>query len=122
MLSRNPHSLPYIVERKTDQRSIAAVPLCFGEYLTPLFKLSFIDLTASKMSRRADTAARSSIRAKPAVVNGAPRSETNMNGDGGRLPLEPTQGSHFAAGQGMRARCAVLCPTDVQQETARSRS
>ena len=35
------------------------------------------------MSRRADTAARSSIRAKPAVVNGEPRSETNMNGDAG---------------------------------------
>jgi hypothetical protein len=35
------------------------------------------------MSRPADAAARSSIRAKPAVVNGAPRSETNMNGDGG---------------------------------------
>jgi len=34
------------------------------------------------MSRRAETAARSSIRAKPAVLNGAPRSETNMNGDG----------------------------------------
>jgi len=35
------------------------------------------------MSRPADTAARSSIRAKPAVVNGAPSSETNTNGDGG---------------------------------------
>jgi hypothetical protein len=35
------------------------------------------------MSRPADTAARSSMRAKPAVVNGDPRSETNMNGDAG---------------------------------------
>jgi hypothetical protein len=34
------------------------------------------------MSRPADTAARSSIRAKPAVVDGAPRSERNMNGNG----------------------------------------
>jgi hypothetical protein len=35
------------------------------------------------MSRAADTAACSSIRAKPAVVNGAPRSDTNMNGEAG---------------------------------------
>ena len=31
-----------------------------------------------------------------------------------RLPLEATQCSHFAAGQGMRAGRTVLCPTDVQ--------
>ena len=65
------------------------------------------------MSRPADSAARSSIRAKPAVVKGAPRSETNMNGDDGASRWR-RRSSHFAAGQGMRAGRTILRPADVQ--------
>jgi hypothetical protein len=40
-------------------------------------------------------AARSIIRAKPAVVNGVPRSLTKMKGRRRALPLEPAQGPHL---------------------------
>ena len=54
------------------------------------------------------------MRAKPAVLNGAPRSETNMNGDGSASRRKAAQCPHLTAGQGMGAGRAIFGPTDVQ--------
>jgi hypothetical protein len=53
--------------------------------------------------------ARSTMRANPAVVNGAPRSDVNMNGDLGSC----SRWSRRRARR-MRAGCALLDPADVQ--------
>jgi len=58
------------------------------------------------------TPARSTIRAKPAVVNGDPRSLVNTNGDLKSCSL--AQGPHFIADNGMGGRRALLGPADVQ--------
>ena len=57
--------------------------------------------------------ARSIIRAKPAVVNGAPRSDVNTKGDLAPVPLKPPERPHLAEDR-MRAGSARLDPTDVQ--------
>jgi hypothetical protein len=56
------------------------------------------------------------MRANPAVVNGAPRSEVNTNGDLGiLLPGKPAQGAQFVAANRMRRRRAPLRPADGQR-------
>jgi hypothetical protein len=52
------------------------------------------------------------MRAKPAVVNGAPRSDVKAKADFGSFALEPAQGPHFVAPNGMRCRRALLRPTN----------
>ena len=52
------------------------------------------------------------MRAKPAVVNGDPRSLVNTNGDLKSCSL--AQGPHFIADNGMGGRRALLDPPDVQ--------
>jgi hypothetical protein len=64
-------------------------------------------------SKPAATAARSTLRAKPAVVNGDPRSLTKTNGDVS-FPLERAQGPQFVAALGVGARGAVLDPPHMQ--------
>jgi hypothetical protein len=55
------------------------------------------------------------MRAKPAVVNGDPRSLVNTNGAlGFLLPLQLAQGPQLVATDGMGARHAFLGPTNVQ--------
>ena len=55
------------------------------------------------------------MRANPAVVKGALRSEVNTKGGPGLLlALEPPQRRQFAAEDRMRARSAFLDPADVQ--------
>ena len=61
----------------------------------------------------ASAAARSTMRAKPAVVNGGPRSLVNTNGDLG-FPLQLAQGPHFIADNRMGSRRALLGPAHVQ--------
>jgi hypothetical protein len=50
---------------------------------------------------------------KPAVANGAPRSETKTNGEAGDFPLEPSQRAQFDAGKPMDRGRAVLGAADV---------
>jgi hypothetical protein len=66
------------------------------------------------MSRPTASAARSIMRPNPAVEKGAPRSDTNTNGEAALFALEPTQSPQLAAAQWVCARLAVLDPTDVQ--------
>ena len=54
------------------------------------------------------------MRAKPAVVNGDPRSLVNTNGDLGSCSRRNLQGPHFIADNGMGGRRALLGPADVQ--------
>ena len=58
------------------------------------------------------------MRAKPAVVNGDPRSLVNTNGDLILLPLQLAQGPHFIADNGMGGRRALLGPAYVQDGVA----
>jgi hypothetical protein len=61
------------------------------------------------------------MRAKPAVVNGDPRSLVNTNGDlGFLLPLQLAQGPHFIADNGMGGKRALLGPADVQDGVVKS--
>jgi hypothetical protein len=63
----------------------------------------------------ASAPARSIIRAKPAVVNGEPRSDVKTNEDiDDCLALEPGQRSHFIAEDRMSAGCALR---DVMQRS-----
>ena len=64
--------------------------------------------------RPAVAAARSIIRAKPAVVNGAPRSLTNTNGLAVALTLQTAKRAHLRPAQRVHAGGAALAPTDVQ--------
>jgi hypothetical protein len=63
-------------------------------------------------------AARSIIRAKPAVVNWDPRSLTKTNGDA--HTLEPVQGPQLVAAQGVRAWGAGLDPPHMQHRRINS--
>jgi hypothetical protein len=58
--------------------------------------------------RLAPTAALSIIRAKPAVVNGEPRSLTKTKGDDGALPLEPSGRAASAARELNKGHKAAL--------------
>jgi hypothetical protein len=62
----------------------------------------------------ASTPSRAIIFAKPARVNGAPRSETNTNGDSRFSPQRP----HFIALERMHTRQSVLNAPDVQARIA----
>jgi hypothetical protein len=73
-----------------------------------------------RMNRKAQLGPDTSsvMRAKPAVVKGAPRSLVNTNGDSLiLLPLQLAQGPHFIA-EGMGGRRALLAPADVQDGVA----
>jgi hypothetical protein len=65
--------------------------------------------------RAAADAARSITRAKPAVVNGDPRSLTKTKGDERAFPMKPPQRPQLVALDRGRARRAVLDPADVEQ-------
>ena len=59
--------------------------------------------------------ARSTMRANPAVLKGAPRSEVNTKALlGFLLALQPPQGPQFVPKDRMGARCALLDPAHVQ--------
>ena len=55
------------------------------------------------------------MRAKPAVVNGAPRSLVNTNGELGSCSMELAQGPQFIADNRMGGRRALLEPLNVQE-------
>jgi hypothetical protein len=59
---------------------------------------------------------KTTMRAKPAVVNGDPRSDVKTKGDlGSLLPFATAVGPQFVPDDRMAARGALLDPADVQR-------
>jgi hypothetical protein len=69
-------------------------------------------------SRPALAAARSIIRAKPAVVNGEPHSLTKTKGDASLSRCNRRRGPEFVSAQRVCARGAVLDAADMQHRGA----